>query len=86
MFTNTALVQLRFSVKRRPAIGRAHVGAISSLGRPLPALVSSGGPFVLAFTRDLTGSYDLGIFLNALSAIFCFVSLFFVRPIRRSSR
>jgi MFS transporter, OFA family, oxalate/formate antiporter len=65
--------------------GRAHVGAISSLGRPLPALVASGGPFVLAFTRDLTGSYDLGLLLNALSAIICFASLFFVRPIRRSA-
>jgi cyanate permease len=52
------------------------------MGRPLGLLVGASGPFVLAFTRDLTGSYDLGLLLNALSAIICFASLFFVRPIQ----
>jgi MFS family permease len=61
--------------------GRAHVGAISALGRPLGLMVGASGPFVLAFTRDLTGSYDLGIWLNAISAALCFVCLLLVRPL-----
>lgn len=64
--------------------GRAYVGAISALGRPLGLAVGAGGPFLLAFTRDLTGSYDLGIWLNALSALLCFGCLFLVRPARRA--
>jgi cyanate permease len=63
--------------------GRAHVGSISALGRPLGMLAGASGPFLLAFTRDLTGSYDLGIWLNALSAALCFVALLLVRPVRR---
>jgi cyanate permease len=66
--------------------GRAHVGAISALGRPLGLMVGASGPFVLAVTRDLTGSYDLGIWLNALSAALCFGCLVLVRPVRRSAR
>jgi MFS family permease len=65
--------------------GRAHVGAISALGRPLGLMVGASGPFVLAFTRDLTGSYDLGIWLNAVSAALCFACLVLVRPVRRSA-
>ena len=64
--------------------GRAHVGAISALGRPMGLMVGASGPFLLAFTRDLTGSYDLGIWLNALSAALCFGCLILVRPVRRS--
>jgi len=66
--------------------GRAHVGAISALGRPLGLAVGASGPFLLAFTRDATGSYDLGILLNALSAILCFACLLLVRPASRPVR
>jgi len=66
--------------------GRSHVGAISALGRPAGLLIGATGPFLLAFTRDLTGSYDLGILLNALSAALCFGCLFLVRPIRRTAQ
>jgi cyanate permease len=66
--------------------GRAHVGAISALGRPLGLMVGASGPFLLAFTRDLTGSYDLGLWLNALSAALCFGCLVLVRPVRRTAR
>jgi MFS family permease len=66
--------------------GRAHVGAISALGRPLGLMVGASGPFILALTRDLTGSYDLGLWLNALSAALCFGCLVLVRPVRRSAR
>ena len=65
--------------------GRAHVGAISALGRPLGMMAGASGPFLLAFTRDLTGSYDLGIWLNALSAALCFGALILVRPARRAA-
>ncbi len=65
--------------------GRAHVGAISALGRPVGLMVGASGPFVLAFTRDVTGSFDLGIWLNALSAALCFACLMLVRPVRRST-
>jgi MFS family permease len=65
--------------------GRAHVGAISSVGRPLGLIFGASGPFLLAFTRDLTGSYDLGILLNGLSAALCFACLLLVRPVRRPS-
>jgi cyanate permease len=66
--------------------GRAHIGAISALGRPLGLAIGAGGPFLLAFTRDVTGSYDLGIWLNAVSAVLCFGCLFLVRPARRPAR
>ncbi len=66
--------------------GRAHVGAISALGRPVGLMVGASGPFVLAFTRDVTGSFDLGIGLNALSAALCFACLMLVRPVRRPAR
>jgi cyanate permease len=66
--------------------GRAHVGAISALGRPLGLMVGASGPFLLAFTRDLTGGYELGILLNALSAALCFGCLLLVRPARRPAR
>jgi sugar phosphate permease len=35
--------------------GRAHVGAISGVGRPLGAVFLAGGPFVIAFVRDESG-------------------------------
>jgi hypothetical protein len=63
--------------------GRAHVGTISALGRPLGLMVGASGPFLLAFTRDLTGGDELGILLNALSAALCFGCLLLVRPARR---
>jgi sugar phosphate permease len=65
--------------------GRAHVGAISALGRPVGLMVGASGPFILALTRDWTGSYDRGIWLNALSAALCFGCLFLVQPARRST-
>jgi hypothetical protein len=63
--------------------GRGHVGAISALGRPLSMMAGASGPFLLAITRDLTGSYDLGIWANGASAALCFLALLLVRPPHR---
>jgi cyanate permease len=63
--------------------GRTHVGAISALGRPVGLLIGASGPFILALTRDITGSFDLGIALNAVSAALCFGCLMLVRPVTR---
>jgi cyanate permease len=64
--------------------GRAHVGAISSTARPLAIIIGSSGPFLLAVTRDATGSYDFGIMLHAVAALLCFACLLLVRPVRQT--
>jgi sugar phosphate permease len=66
--------------------GRAHVGAISGFGRPLGIALISGGPFLLAFTRDLSGSYATGILITTAAVLVCAVCLYLVRPPRRAPR
>jgi hypothetical protein len=63
--------------------GRAHVGAIAAVARPFVIATMSGGPFLLAFTRDVSGSYNLGILINALAVGVCFLCIYLVRPLRR---
>ncbi len=65
--------------------GRVHVGAISGLGRPLSAVSLSGGPFVIAFARDVFGDYSFGLLLSAAAIAAAFVCLYFVRPPRRET-
>ena len=62
--------------------GRAHLGAISAIGRPLSIATLAGGPFLLAFTRDLSGSYSLGIAINAVAVAVCFLCIYLVRAPR----
>jgi len=64
--------------------GRAHVGAISGVGRPLGSVLLSGGPFMMAFTRDVSGSYTAGLLICAGAVAIAFVSLCFVKPPTRS--
>ena len=63
--------------------GRMHVGAISGVGRPLGAVLLSGGPFVIAFTRDLFGTYTVGVLLAAAGVAAAFVCLYFLQPPRQ---
>jgi cyanate permease len=64
--------------------GRAHVGAISGIGRPLGSVLLSGGPFMMAFTRDVFGSYTAGLLICAAAVAVAFISLCFVKPPKRS--
>jgi MFS family permease len=63
--------------------GRQHVGAVSGVGRPLSAAFLAGGPFVIAFTRDVFGSYTVGLLLAAAGIAAAFICLYFVQPPRR---
>jgi MFS family permease len=63
--------------------GRAHVGAISGVGRPLGSVLLSGGPFMMAFTRDVFGSYTPGLLICASAVGIAFVSLCFLKPPKR---
>lgn len=65
--------------------GRAHLGAITGMARPLAILMSSAGPIVLAGTRDLYGDYNLGFALVSLSWVLCGAALLFARPVRRQA-
>jgi MFS family permease len=65
--------------------GRMNVGAISGVGRPLGAVFLSGGPFVIAFTRDLFGTYSVGILLAATGVAAAFACLYFLQPPRQPS-
>lgn len=60
--------------------GRQHVGSISGVARPLGIILISGGPFMLASVRELTGSYDLGILLTGAAVACCFLCMLLVRP------
>lgn len=60
--------------------GRGHVGAISGVARPLGIILISGSPFLLAFVRDTTGSYDPGILLITGAVAVCCLCLYLVRP------
>jgi MFS family permease len=60
--------------------GRAHVGAISGVGRPLGAMTLAGGPFVIALARDAFGTYTFGVLLAACGISAAFACLYFVQP------
>ena len=64
--------------------GRAHVGAISGVGRPFGSVLLSGGPFMMAFTRDVFGTYTAGLLISAGAVAIAFVCLYFVKPPARS--
>ena len=66
--------------------GRAHVGAISGVGRPFGSVLLSGGPFMMAFTRDVFGSYTPGLLISAGAVAIAFVCLYFVKPPARPQR
>jgi len=60
--------------------GRAQVGAISGAARPLGIVFLSGGPFLLASTRDLFGTYTVGLLLLSVSLLVCVGCLYLARP------
>lgn len=60
--------------------GRAHVGAISGLGRPFGSVLLSGGPFMMAFMRDVTGTYAAGLLICSGAVAVAFLCLYFVKP------
>lgn len=60
--------------------GRAHVGAISGVGRPMGSVLLSGGPFMMAFTRDVFGTYAAGLLISTAAVAIAFVCLYFVKP------
>jgi MFS family permease len=62
--------------------GRAHVGAISGIGRPLGAMTLAGGPFVIALARDGFGDYTFGLLLAGAGIAAAFACLYFVQPPR----
>jgi MFS family permease len=63
--------------------GRAHVGAISGVGRPLGAMTLAGGPFIIALARDAFGTYTFGLLLVAIGIAAAFACLYFVQPPNR---
>jgi MFS family permease len=65
--------------------GRAHVGAISGVGRPLGAMTLAGGPFIIALARDASGTYTTGLLLAAAGIAAAFICLYFVQPPRKGS-
>jgi MFS family permease len=65
--------------------GRAHVGAISGVGRPLGAMTLAGGPFVIALARDASGTYTSGLLLAAAGIALAFACLYFVQPALRQT-
>jgi len=66
--------------------GRAHLGAITGVARPLAILVSSAGPIALAGIRDVFGDYNLGFALVSLSWLLCGAALLCARPVRTTPR
>ena len=66
--------------------GRAHVGAISGFARPLGIVFLSGGPFLLASTRDLFGTYAVGLLMMSAALMVCFTCLYFARPFQVENR
>lgn len=62
--------------------GRAHLGAITGVARPLAILASSAGPIVLASIRDAYGDYNLGFAVVSISWLVCGAALLFARPVR----
>jgi cyanate permease len=63
--------------------GRAHVGAISGVGRPLGLFFAASGPFLMAASWDLTGDYAAGILITTVGVAACAVCLYLARPVRR---
>lgn len=61
--------------------GRAQVGAISGAARPLGIIFLSGGPFLLASTRDIFGTYAVGLLLMSAALLICFLCLYLARPL-----
>jgi cyanate permease len=66
--------------------GRAQVGAISGAARPLGIIFLAGGPFLLAGTRDVFGSYDVGLLLLSAALLVCLVCLYLARPVQAPQR
>ena len=66
--------------------GRAQVGAISGAARPLGIIFLSGGPFLLAGTRDIFGTYDVGLLLLSAALLVCLVCLYLARPVQAPQR
>jgi len=60
--------------------GRAHVGAISGAARPLGIILISSGPFLLASSRDVFGSYAPGLLITSAALLICAGCLYFARP------
>ena len=65
--------------------GRAHLGAINGVGRPLSAALLSGGPFILASSRDAFGSYTVGLLIATAAVAIAFLAMYVVRPPRPPS-
>lgn len=66
--------------------GRAYVGAISGAARPLGIILIASSPFLLASTRDLFGTYAVGLLITSAALIVCVVCLYLARPILVSQR
>jgi MFS family permease len=63
--------------------GRLHLGAISGTMTMILILASALGPAYLAWFRDVTGTYRIGLYLSTVLPISLFVASFLVR--RRGS-
>jgi hypothetical protein len=44
----------------------------------------SGGPFMMAFTRDVFGTYAAGLLISAGAVAIAFICLYFVKPPTRT--
>jgi cyanate permease len=65
--------------------GRAHVGAISGVARPLGLFFAASGPFLMAASRDFTGSYSAGILITTASVAVCCACVYLARPRSRET-
>jgi cyanate permease len=66
--------------------GRAHVGEISGVARPLGIILIASGPFLLAGTRDLFGTYSVGLLITSAALIICAVCLYSARPVQLTTK
>jgi cyanate permease len=66
--------------------GRAHVGAISGIGRPLGVFFISAGPFMMAALHDVSGNYDSGLLVTTAALVVCALCIYLARPpLRRTA-
>jgi cyanate permease len=63
--------------------GRAHVGAMSGVARPLGLFFAASGPFLMAASWDVTGDYAAGILITTAGVAASAVCLYLARPLRR---
>jgi MFS family permease len=64
--------------------GRMHLGRITGLTRPFGIIASWGGVWLMAYSADLFGSYDVSLLVMMVAWVLCAAAIFIVRPPARA--